>query len=117
VGRIQDTAPLYCRADLLLLTSDHEGTPNVVLESMASALPFVGTAVGDSPLLAGDGARGRVAAPGDAGTLGYHVNQLVDDPGLRRRLGTAGRSYIAEHHSPAVLLDRLAALYNAALSA
>ncbi|NLG49426.1 MAG: glycosyltransferase family 4 protein [Chloroflexi bacterium] len=50
-----DSVPTYMNAgDVLLLTSDHEGSPVVIKEAMACNLPIVATAVGDVPqVLAG----------------------------------------------------------------
>ena len=44
---VDDIPSLLNDATLLLLTSDSEGMPNVVLEALGSGVPVVATAVGD----------------------------------------------------------------------
>jgi teichuronic acid biosynthesis glycosyltransferase TuaC len=44
----------YNAADLLLLTSYHEGSPNVIKEAMACNCPIVSTDVGDVRWVIGD---------------------------------------------------------------
>ena len=47
LGPRDDIPSLFRDATLLLLTSDSEGMPNVVLEALAAGVPVVATAVGD----------------------------------------------------------------------
>ena len=53
----------YNNADVLLLTSDYEGTPNVVLEAMACGLPVVATRVGGISEIVQEGVTGLLAKP------------------------------------------------------
>ena len=55
LGPRRDIPSLLADANVLLLTSDSEGTPNVVLEALASCLPVVAPPVGDlASVLPGD---------------------------------------------------------------
>ncbi len=56
-------------ADLLCLPSHSEGMPNVVIESLASAVPVVATAVGGLPEVIVDQANGILTQPGDSDAL------------------------------------------------
>lgn len=47
LGWRHDTASIYADLDLVLLTSDNEGMPVTIIESLASAVPVVATAVGE----------------------------------------------------------------------
>lgn len=54
-GQPHSVVPKYMNAcDVLLLTSDAEGSPNVVKEAMACNLPIVSVPVGDVPEVIGD---------------------------------------------------------------
>lgn len=117
VGRVNDTVDLYLRASLFLLTSDHEGTPNVVLEAMASGIPVVATGVGDVPDLLGNGARGRLVAPGDLDGLVSAIGDLLGDPQTRARLASHAQAYVQLQHSHTALKDDLTNLYSLTLAA
>jgi glycosyltransferase involved in cell wall biosynthesis len=56
-------------ADLLCLPSHNEGTPNVIVEALASGVPVVGSRVGGVPELLRDEENGLLVPAGDAGAL------------------------------------------------
>jgi glycosyltransferase involved in cell wall biosynthesis len=67
-------------ADCLLVTSDREGSPNIVRESLACNLPIVSVPVGDVPsLLALDPSAGLIV-PRDARLLGKALVEMVNRP-------------------------------------
>ncbi|HRU04292.1 MAG TPA: glycosyltransferase [Candidatus Brocadiia bacterium] len=99
LGRLADVRPLLGRADVFALASRWEGMPNCVLEAMASGLPVVATAVGGCRELVEDEVTGLLARPGDAGDLGKKLGILLEQEGLRRKMGEAGRRRAAERFS------------------
>jgi glycosyltransferase involved in cell wall biosynthesis len=108
--------PLYSRADILMLTSDWEGTPNVLLEAMATGLPVLATAVGGVPLVVRDGETGYLVDVADENRLGERLHELASDRGLRLRLGAEGTRFVEEHYSLASLPRSLAAIYGKILA-
>lgn len=64
-------------ADLLCLPSHNEGTPNVVIEALASGVPVVASRVGAIPVMVQHGRTGFVVDPGDPRALAEALRQAL----------------------------------------
>lgn len=115
-GAVSDMAPIYREADIIVLTSDREGMPNVLLEAMASGLPVVATRVGDVPEIVRHGETGYLANPGDNDAMVDALLKLVVDTRLRVEMGCRAREYINTNYSLDRLPAHLGVLYKSALS-
>lgn len=102
---------LYRRADVFALASFAEGLPGVLMEAMAMEIPCVSTGITGVPELIRDGVDGLLVPPSDAGAFASALARLMDDPGLRRRMGTAGRQRILEKFNLAKNSLRLAEVF------
>jgi glycosyltransferase involved in cell wall biosynthesis len=90
---------LYDRAAVVVLVSEMEGLPNVVLEAMAHGKVVVATPVGGIPSVIEDGRTGFLVPVGDAVALRETLKRLLADPDLRARVGAAARERVAEYCS------------------
>ena len=104
----EDLARCYHQADVFSLPSYFEGSALVVSEAMASGLPCVVTEAAGS--LIEHRRDGWIVPPGEPGELADALEALLDDPGLRTRLGDAARR-TAEAYSLASYGRRLVAAY------
>lgn len=86
LGPVASGAELVCAADVYLLSSDHEGMPNVALEAMAAGVPVISTPVNGIRSLVRSGENGLVVAA-TAQALADAVTQLATDRAFRRHLG------------------------------
>ena len=68
----------------------------MIAEAMAYGKPIVATKVGGIPELVNDGVSGFLVERGDPVTAAERLNRLAADPDLRRKLGEAGRAFVAE---------------------
>lgn len=81
---------LYHEADVFVYPTMGDTLPLVVLEAMASSLPVVSTTVAGIPFAVQPDC-GILTQPGEAAPVGEAVSRLLEDPGLRRRMGTRAR--------------------------
>jgi glycosyltransferase involved in cell wall biosynthesis len=86
----------YGRAAVVACPSHREGFGVACAEAMAHGRPVVASAVGGLLDLVEDGETGLLVPPGDVDRLRAALQHLLDDAGLRRRLGSAARAR-AEH--------------------
>jgi glycosyltransferase involved in cell wall biosynthesis len=110
LGEQSDMRSVYENVDMLVLTSDYEGTPNVVLEAMAFGLPVIATRVGGVPEIVGTD-RGLMVDPEDEDGLAASTLRLVNDAALRKKFGKLGREYVTSFHSIDALQGRLMGIY------
>ena len=85
----------YLDADLFCLPSLGEGVPVVLMEAMATGLPVVASQIMGVPELVEHGVSGLLVPPGRPEALANAIEDLAGDPGLRRRMGEAGRRRVA----------------------
>jgi len=114
-GGVSDTRSVYHQAAVCVLTSDFEGTPNVLLEAMASGLPVVSTRVGGVPGIVRHGETGFLVEPDDHGGLVAALVELVRNPDLRMEMGQRARGYVEHHHCLQRLPAYLGGLYQLAV--
>lgn len=103
---------LYSELDVVVLTSDNEGTPVALIEAAAAGKPCVATDVGGVRDVVRHGSSGLVVPPGDARVLADAIDSLVDDPELAFSMGAAGRSWVCERFMANRLVGDIAALYD-----
>jgi len=91
LGAVHDIPSLLSGAKFLVHTSESEGCPNAVMESMACGLPVVALKAGDIPYLVEEGRTGFLVDQDDAQSLADRITQLLTDENLRLRMGAASR--------------------------
>jgi glycosyltransferase involved in cell wall biosynthesis len=104
VPRLLGAATVFCHS------SRDEAAPLAVLEAMTAGLPVVCTDCGMLPDLVADGTEGYVVGVGDDEALAGRLAALLDDDGLRARLGRAAGEQAAREYAAARMARRYEAL-------
>jgi glycosyltransferase involved in cell wall biosynthesis len=116
LGNRSDVAELYRACDVTLLPSLFEGTPNVVLESLASGVPVVATDVADNRIIIPEGEVGHVVPLGDPEALAARLLDLLRNDETRARFGVAARAWVEREFATAVLARKTGAIYEEVLA-
>lgn len=108
--------PAICFAsDVVVLTSDNEGTPVCLIEAQAAGLPVVTTDVGGVATVVDDGRTGAIVGE-DAGELAAAVRPYLEDPELARASGRYGREHVLARFGVERLVTDIADLYDRLLA-
>ena len=108
---LSNVANFMRQAQVLCLPSHGEGTPNCVMEAMASGLPIVATEVGGIPDIVESGRAGLLMQPGDTHALAEALISLLHDSNRRARMGEAAYEFARAHLDARKTTNRLVGLY------
>jgi len=91
-----DLVRLYCGAEIAVVPSLYEGFGFPAAEAMACELPVVSSTAGALPEVVGKDGAGILVPPRNAPALAQAIRRLLEDPGLRRQMGQAGRRRVMD---------------------
>lgn len=111
VGHVDDVVPAYHAFDMLVQSSDYEGTPNAVLEAMAFEVPIVATAAGGTAEIVRDGVDGRIVPTGRGDLLVSNVIQALEDPAGTARMAQQARLRVEGELSFETRVRRIEGIY------
>ena len=92
LGWQSDIERVLSAADIVVLTSDNEGTPLSLIQAGMAGLPVVTTNVGSVPEVVLDGSTGIVTRL-DIQEVAEALEKLVNDKVLRSKLGAAAQKF------------------------
>jgi glycosyltransferase involved in cell wall biosynthesis len=91
LGERRDMPAVYAALDVFVLPSYREGFSRSAMEAAASGLPMVLSDISGCREIGRDGTELRLVPPADSAALRAAIAELLGDPELRQRLGSAAR--------------------------
>jgi glycosyltransferase involved in cell wall biosynthesis len=111
VGASNSIANEYKCFDIFVLSSVHEGFANVIIEAMASGIPVIATNVGAASETIVEGKSGFMVPSRNPDALAARVNDLLQNPDLRKSMGDFGRQIAMRKFSLESMVKRYELLY------
>jgi glycosyltransferase involved in cell wall biosynthesis len=115
LGQRGDAADLLAACDVFVLPSRREGLGVAALEAMAAGRPVVCSAVGGLQTSVVEGRTGLLVPAGEPTALADALQRVLRDEDLRKRLGDAGPTRIAEGFEASQMVDAHVDLYREVL--
>jgi glycosyltransferase involved in cell wall biosynthesis len=115
LGWQHDLSALFGVANILVMTSDNEGTPLSIVQAQLSGVPVVSTNVGSVSEVLLDGVSGFLTDL-DSNLIAEKIEFLVSNPKERVEMGAAGLRFAGEKFSPSRLVSDHARLYKKLVS-
>ncbi len=117
LGNRDDIPELLNACDALVMSSEWEGGPLVLLEAGACEKPVVATEVGAAPRIVAPGRTGVLVPVRDVGRLTQAMRELMTTPPeIRAEMGREARRRMLEHFSLEITNGRYLDLYERVLA-
>ncbi|MEA2319717.1 MAG: hypothetical protein QOD44_3906, partial [Solirubrobacteraceae bacterium] len=98
VGELSDPRAFWVDHHVAVLLSDHEGSPNALIEAAMAGRPMVATAVGGVPDVVAP-ETGALVRTDDPKATAAALVRFIEDADLRRRAGEAAHRHAVEQFS------------------
>jgi glycosyltransferase involved in cell wall biosynthesis len=105
-----------CSCAIFVLPSRTEAMGRVLVEAMAAGKARVGSDVDGIPTVINDGVDGFLFKKNDSQDLANKLKLLMENPDLRKALGTAGRARVLNEFTEQNYIDKLVKMYSEVLS-
>ncbi len=115
-GHQRDVRPFYGLADVFVLSSLSEGSPNVLLEAMAAGTPIVSTSVGGVPEMIENGWSGLLVPRANPTALAEAIDRMLADPAMAKEFTRNAAAVVRERFSPAAYRKVVLEAYRAVQS-
>jgi glycosyltransferase involved in cell wall biosynthesis len=116
-GQVSNVRAFYATADVFVLPSHSEGSPNVLLEAMAANLPIVATAVGGVPEMVENNESALLVPPGDASSIAAAITCVLTDRELAQRLTRNAVTLVDTRYTPENYFRSLVEIYREVIDA
>lgn len=113
---VPELPDLYGVMDVVVLCSQMEGLPNVIMEAMDAGTPVVASAVGGIPELIEDGITGKLVGSRIASDYADAIEAVLDDPGGSARMALRARDFVHENFSIDSTVEAHRSLYRELLN-
>ncbi len=107
LGRQKQVIGLYALCDIVLLTSEEEGLPNVVLESMLMGKPVVAFDVGGVGELIESEKTGIIVPPNDIYLMTQKTKELLLSPEMRTAIGHEAQLFVQRNFTLKKMIDQI----------
>lgn len=115
-GEIPNAVTLMPSLDLFAFTSYDEGMPNVILEAAAAGLPIVTWDLDFYRELLRNGESAILVEPGNLKKFRCAIEELIDDPEKRKKMGSAAQDYILTTFTLEKYIQNMTNLYDQMLN-
>jgi len=101
------------KADILVLSTFGESTPNAILEGMAHSLPIIATNVPGCAAILDDSNAGFLSGYEDSNDLAIKIIYLINMPNnLRDKIGAKGFKYVNQNYNEKVVFSKWEQIIN-----
>jgi glycosyltransferase involved in cell wall biosynthesis len=111
-GHRDDISQEFQKLDLLMMTSEHEGLPMILLEAMALEVPIIAHATGGIPVLLDNGSCGALVAEHTPEAYAHEVHRLALSRSERSELAANALERVRTHYSAAINARKYLSEYN-----